>query len=383
LESEEPAETQAYHSCAGYLVQRSGWGPLDSHLVFDCGGLGMLSGAHAHADALSVTLFSGGRELLADPGTFVYNCAPDWRNYFRSTRAHNTVTIDDRDQAEQGGTFHWKTKLGSRAVREFTPPGVEYVEGEHDGYRRMPQGVIHRRRLLYIPPDKWIIVDDFRGSGEHRFDFHYHFAPDVEVSGLQQDEAGIAVRAEKAGLRLRMFTSRAVTSAELIRGETSPITGWASRGYGEKQSCSTLRASLAGPVPAAAMTFLTVGLGLPPASPAGGRSFSDSDTGSEIRRLTVQSGSAIACSCEHHGFEDIAILSTGDSEMAVADFRMRGEFFWLRLESGVLKQVLAVRACSLDRGGSSIFRRSEPGPYFGVIDAGSKEKNLCVEFAGS
>jgi hypothetical protein len=105
LEGEEPAETYGRYPHAGYAIQRSGWGALDSHLVLDCGGLGMLTGGHAHADALSVTLFSRGRELLVDPGTYVYNGAPEWRGYFRSTRAHNTVAVDGRDQAEQGGTF--------------------------------------------------------------------------------------------------------------------------------------------------------------------------------------------------------------------------------------------------------------------------------------
>ena len=373
LESQEPSKTQAYYPDAGYLVQRSGWGPLDSHLVFDCGGLGMLAGAHAHADALSINLFGRGRELLVDPGTFVYNCAPEWRSYFRSTPAHNTVTIDDRDQAEQGDTFQWKTKLCSRAAREFTAPEIEYMEGEHDGYRRMPHGVIHRRRLLYIPPESWIVVDDFRGSGEHRFDFHYHFASDVEVSGLEQDEVGVLVRAEQAVL-LRLFAVRPVTSAELIHGDTARIGGWVSRGYGEKKPCTTLRATLTGPLPAAAMTFLVPAPNGPAREP-------DGSCESVVRRLAVESGSGIACSYEHHGFVDIAVLSTGDSEMAVADFRMRGEFFWLRLEGGVLKQVLAVRACGMDRGGQSIFRRSEPGPYFGVIDAGWEEKSLCAEFA--
>src|SRR6185503_15998390 len=117
LGSEPPGHTQAFYPSAGYLIQRSGWGRLDSHLVFDCGGLGMLTGGHAHADALSVTLFSGGRELLVDPGTCVYNCAPEWRDYFRSTRAHNTVTIDGQDQAERGGTFRWNTKISSRVER--------------------------------------------------------------------------------------------------------------------------------------------------------------------------------------------------------------------------------------------------------------------------
>jgi hypothetical protein len=80
-----------------------------------------------------------------------------------------------------------------------------------------------------------------------------------------------------------------------------------------------------------------------------------------VRRLKVESGSGMACSYEHDGVEDIAALSTGDSEMTVADFRMRGEFFWVRLEGGVLKHVLAARACALDRGGSSIlgFERLE------------------------
>lgn len=336
LESQEPAHTQAYYPWAGYLVQRSGWGPLASHLVFDCGGLGMLTGAHAHADALSVTLFSQGRELLVDPGTFVYNCAPEWRSYFRSTRAHNTVTIDGRDQAEQGGTFHWKTKVCSRVARELTLPGMEYMEAEHDGYRRMPQGVIHRRRLLYVAPEAWIVVDDFRGSGEHRFDFHYHFAEDFKVS---------------------------VFASQLLK--TERVAGWVSRSYGEKKPGSTLRATLTGAAPAAAITFL-----MP-------------ECGGAVRQLTLESGSGVACSYRHQGFEDIVAFSTGSSEMAVADFRMCGEFFWLRLEGGVLKQVLAVRACSLEAGGKSIFRRSEPGLYSDVVEAGSEEKSLCAEFAGS
>ena len=345
VESREPADTQAYFSSAGYLVQRSGWGPLASHLVFDCGGLGMLTGGHAHADALSLTLFSGGRELLVDPGTFVYNCAPEWRNYFRSTRAHNTVAIDGRDQAEQGGTFHWKTRIGSRGARTITPPGIEYAEGEHDGYRRMPQGVIHRRRLLYVPPESWIVADDFRGCGEHTFDFHYHFPPDEGESRLH----------------LHLVASQPV--------KMERIDGWSSRGYGAKRAASTLRATLTGSAPVAAMTFLVL-------TPDG---YSEP----AIRRLTLTSGTGLACSYEHHGFEDIAVLSAGDSEMAAGDFRMRGEFFWLRLEDGVLKQVLAVRAYALEVAGRCIFRNAEPGPYSGVLDAGREGERLCAEFVES
>jgi hypothetical protein len=219
--------------------------------------------------------------------------------------------------------------------------------------------VVHRRRLLRVPPESWIVVDDFRGSGEHTFDFHYHFAPDVEVSSLEQDEDGVLVRANKEAFLLRLFATQPLSSAELIRGETARIGGWASSKYGEKQPCSTLRASLAGPAPTAAMTFFAL-------SPNSLAKTPDGSCIPVIRRLKVEGGSGIACFYEHDGFEDIAVLSTSDSEIAVAGFSLRGEFCWLRLESGVLKQVLAVRARGLERCGRNIFRRSEPGSYLWV-----------------
>ncbi len=385
LKSKPPEETQSFYPHAGYSIQRSGWGPLDSHLIFDCGGLGMLAGGHAHADALSVVLFSGGRELLVDPGTFVYNGAPEWRNHFRSTRSHNTVTIDGADQAVTNGTFRWKTKLSCGRARVPVWPALEYVEAEHDGYLRMPGGVIHRRRLLRIQSGYWIIADDFRGSGNHTFDFNYHFAPGVEVSSLKQDDELVA-RVDGAGLLLGLYASQPLQK-ELVRGRTAPIGGWVSAGYGEKKPSSTLRATLLGPPPAAAITLLAP--------------FQTALNGSPhpvARRLQVDDGRAIACAYAHHGFEDLVIFSIGAGEICVAGFRMLGEFFWLRTEGGFLKQVVAIRACSLSHDGRNVFRRSEPGQYFsqswqfepaargidfGAQVADSKEKNICAESLGS
>jgi hypothetical protein len=387
LESKPPAGTQSFYPRAGYSIQRSGWGPLDSHLVFDCGGLGMLAGGHAHADALSVVLFSGGRELLVDPGTFVYNCAPEWRNHFRSTRAHNTVTIDDADQAVTGGTFRWGTRLSCLAARELALPAIEYVEAEHDGYLRMPEGMVHRRRLLHIRSGYWIIVDDFRGSGKHTFDFNYHFAPGVEVSSLKHNEDGLVVRAQQAGLLLGLYASRPMR-AELVRGQIAPIGGWTSSGYGEKKPSLTLRARLSGAAPAAAITFLA------PFQEA----FADGSLNPVVRRLKLEDGKGIACAYEHHGFEDIVVFSAGNGEIRAAGFRMQGEFFWLRTENGNLKQVAAIRACSLSHDGRNVFQRFEPGPYFsqswrfepaalgidfGAGAARSEEKRICAESVAS
>jgi hypothetical protein len=345
LESEAPAETKLFCHGAGYFVQRSGWGPLDSQLVFDFGGLGMLTGGHSHADALSVTLFSGGRDLLVDPGTFVYNCAPEWREHFRSTPAHNTVTVDGRNQAQIGGPFRWKTRMSSRGTEVQGLP-VQYLEGEHDGYGAAPGGVIHRRRLMHIDERYWILVDDFRGSGQHTFDFNFHFGSEVDVSKFEHRGSDLTARAGDSGLLLAMFASGPI-SADVVRGESAPIRGWISQGYGEKNPAQSLCARLEASAPASAMTFLAVGSNLP-----------------LIRRLKVDAEDAIACLCRHGNFDDIVVYSAGAAEIAVANLRMRGEFVWLRMERGAIRQVVAVRTSSL---------------YFGARNL--LEDPICAQYA--
>jgi len=326
LESAPPAEHQAVFASAGYAIQRSGWEPFARQLVFDIGGLGLLTGGHSHADALSLILSSQGRELLVDPGTYVYNCAPEWRSWFRSTRAHNTVSIDGFDQAETGGTFRWKTRMSTRMLRDPSFP-PEYLEAEHDGYERLPHGVTHRRRLLHIPGEYWIVVDDFRGSrekssGEHTFDFHYHFGAGVDPVLVRPRET--EVRAEQAGLFLGIYASQAIAS-ELN-------TEWISQGYGNRRPARSLRATLTGSAANSAMTFLVPGATLIPNSGT-----------PEIQRLDMDAGSAIVCIYRHGAFEDIAVFSTGTSEVEVAGLRMQGEFFWLRMEGDVLLQSVAIR----------------------------------------
>src|SRR5262249_33536788 len=109
LPAERPSELSRAFKDAGYFIQRSGWDSDNTQLTFDCGGMGLGSGGHAHADALSLTAFVGGHELLIDAGTSIYNCSPEWRRFFRSTAAHNTVVVDQKSQCEPGATFRWKT----------------------------------------------------------------------------------------------------------------------------------------------------------------------------------------------------------------------------------------------------------------------------------
>jgi hypothetical protein len=365
IESAAPASREASFPKAGYFIQRSGWTPRAHHLIFDCGGFGILSGGHAHADALSFTVSAAGADLIVDPGTYLYNCEPAWRRFFRSTRAHNTVVIDNRDQAAPAGTFSWRSKPPSRVLSRFSCDGAAYIEAEHSGYLSASPGVIHRRRLLFAKPCYWILIDDFRGTGNHQFDFYYHFSPELalamHVAGGRQCEIVLSAAGETAGLLLHIFPSEALSAAI--------FSGWISRRYGHRQPAPVLQAGGFCP---AALKVVTVLFPIhQPASPWAAR--------------RIPAGRALALALRNGVRQDLLILPENGSEARVANFRMAGDLFWLRLEHGALRQALAIRAQTLCEGNAVVFENREPLPYFWAEPESSPSEDdlLCAGYAES
>jgi Heparinase II/III-like protein/Heparinase II/III N-terminus len=333
---------------AGYFVQRSGWGAADSHLVFDCGGLGAPSGGHGHADSLSFTLFSGGHDLLIDPGTSVYNCQPDYREYFRSTAAHNSVVVDGMSQSRTRGTFDWKAKASATLLSQFSLQDIEYVDGEHDGYVHLGNGITHRRRIIYIRPDYWIVLDELGGTGEHQFDFLYHFGPESKLNIFGDENRGeVDCRASsgKAGLQLFLYASDSIR-ADAVGGQQRPIQGWSSERYGERRPSSVLRASIRGIAPVSMMSFLIPG-----------------KEATVSRRFKGNSRQTIAAAVRVGDYDDIVVMAVEDGDLQIMDCEMRGEFFWLRTQNGNLRRLLAANARFFRHAGETVFDSPQAIPY--------------------
>jgi len=373
LEKRPPRMLGAFYPETGCCIQRSDSDPDASHLVFDCGGLGMLTGGHGHADALAVTLFSRGQELLIDPGTSVYNCAPHWRNFFRSTRAHNTVVVDGLDQSEPAGTFSWSRKAGARVVAYRILPGMDYIEAEHDGYSRLRHSVIHGRRLLFVRPNYWILLDELQGRGVHRFDFLYHFAPGAQIVVFGDEGRGdvdCRIACGEAALDLHMYATAPVR-AEASCSQLDPIQGWMSRRYGDRRPSPVLTVTLHAPAPAAMMTFL---------APERGAALSAS------ARMTAHGGNVVAASFTDHEYVDTCVFSPDGGETRLAEYSMQGEVFWLRTQCGMLKRLTAINAVRFSMGREVIFENGAPMPYAAVylwdngmvIERGDPEGRMYV-----
>ncbi|HYC36433.1 MAG TPA: alginate lyase family protein [Usitatibacter sp.] len=216
-------------------------------LVADVGPLGYREiAAHGHADALSFTLSLGGVEMLVDPGTFAYHTEASWRAYFRGTAAHNTVRVDGYDQSQPGGNFMWLRKARVERLAWSSDAAADVVEGRHDGYAKLPDPVIHRRRIELDKAARMIRVEDaLEMRGEHDVEIFFHCAEDTSVEPIL---GGVVLRRGGRTLTLALPTA-AGAQVDILQGSTDPIAGWISRRFDEKTPAPTIawRARLAGP----------------------------------------------------------------------------------------------------------------------------------------
>jgi uncharacterized heparinase superfamily protein len=191
--------------------------------------------AHSHAGLLSFELDVAGVPLLVDAGVSGYDGDP-YREYVRSTRAHNTVAIDDLDQSEMWGTFRVARRVTGWESRVEDLPGAEFsFAGSCSPYH--DPGATHRRRIEYRNR-RWTIVDRVDGATGRRIAAFYHFDPQwtVEIDGTFA-----SARSSDRRVVLRFSGFSGLT---LHRGEKNPVQGWHCPEFGRAQPAACIEAFL-------------------------------------------------------------------------------------------------------------------------------------------
>ena len=156
--------------------------------------------AHAHADIFSYELSINGTKAIVDSGVYEYQQGK-MRQYVRSTQAHNTVCIDDKDQVECWDSF--------RVARRYKPYDVSYREeegcrvfkGSYAGYSKLiGDGIVHHRIMSIDPDNKQIkVTDKIEGKNKHKVGSYIHIHPDFNI---EPGTGEITVKSNKAQFRI-------------------------------------------------------------------------------------------------------------------------------------------------------------------------------------
>jgi hypothetical protein len=149
--------TSVSFSHTGYHVLR-GRQP-ENFAAFRCG---TILDRFSQIDMLHLDVWWRGHNVLADPGSYLYNGPEEWHDHFLRTESHNTVQVDGRDQMLHYRKFkclYW-TRAGLLRFEDNADWAL--CEGEHYGYQRHPGRCVHRRSVLFLKDDLWVVVDRWK-----------------------------------------------------------------------------------------------------------------------------------------------------------------------------------------------------------------------------
>jgi hypothetical protein len=218
-------------------------------------------GSHKHNDILAYDLTVDGVPMIVDPGTGAYMRNVGERNRFRSTRAHNTVMVDGREQNEMIELFSMGCDAQVDVMRWDIDPGLDVFEAEHTGYQRLPDPITHRRLILFAKnPFTWLVLDTLLGEGEHFAESFVHLAPGGEVKAPESHHGASCVgvdsvlgRLDRAGTAVERLEPACEYAVSYARGGVTitvvPINvqgmtvdnGWFSPRYGQRVPAPVLR----------------------------------------------------------------------------------------------------------------------------------------------
>ena len=213
---------------SGFYILRS----KETYLFVTCSPVGMEGYCgHTHNDFLSFDLFTRSRDLICDSGSYVYGRDVQWRNRFRSTRYHNTICIDGREQnyIDEANIFHVGSHVKPEVITWETSRDRDLLVGQYSV--SMGNGaVIHRRTYYFDKQHEYCIIKDLvSGTGLRTIETFFHFGEGVVV----EINGGTLSAGSGKGPDLFLIS--------LGDGSISPtvVKGWVSSLYGVKSSRPT------------------------------------------------------------------------------------------------------------------------------------------------
>ncbi len=200
--------------------------------------------AHAHADTFNYEYSFGDSPVVVDSGVYAYQRG-SWRDFFRSTRAHNTVEIDGQNSSEVWSNFRVGRRAHPKVLHEVVTDSLAALLCQHDGFRHLVGRPMHRRVFLWRRGEYFVVVDEVRGTAAARVASHIHFHPSLDPQVGPGSRWNIGVESNT----LWLHHSDGMTVSRARGAEQPREQGWYSERFGRKEANTVLTFCGQGPQP--------------------------------------------------------------------------------------------------------------------------------------
>jgi len=224
-----PPFTSRHMPASGFTVMRTDWTREALYMNIN---YGKWNGAHTHNDLLDFEIYAYGKALAVDAGLGLTYDDPLYIPWYKSSRAHNMVVVNDRNMERE-------TVEGENILWSSTP-SLDYFAGEHRGYANL--GVRHRRHIAFVKPRYWVVLDQIKcEKGGDTLSWYLH-TPTRLVrfrGGYRSSTApGILILPDTSELRSRTGKCTAASTDDLTPGKTQEIE-WVA--YDQQAAASSTR----------------------------------------------------------------------------------------------------------------------------------------------
>ena len=255
-EGVEPEVKDFKYAEEGVYVMRTGW---DSDADYLCTHATQLErgerSTHSHNDCMHAEVTLCGEDVLVDSGRYIYRSSiwKDWRAYFVSALAHNTLYVDDHEMGAIPGVDRVR---GVRCLCHGfgEQEGLKIIDLEHNGYAYLPDPVFHRRKLILAPGSVALLIDYVDGPARENHDFRLMFnfnTKDVRLKGNHVDYMS------KHGKAFALdFVSDVGFESRFLCGSEDPKGGWISYGYPVREPIGQVTMAYNGKAPFVSATII-------------------------------------------------------------------------------------------------------------------------------
>jgi asparagine synthase (glutamine-hydrolysing) len=175
-----------------------------------------------------VDLWIHGHSIACDAGTYLYSGEGIWRNGLARTSAHNTVTVDGKDQMTMVSRFTWTDWARGKVLQH----GENIWVGEHDGYKP----VTHKRTVMSLDGDRWLVIDNLDANEQHRYTLHWL----LNDAPFTENKNSIHLKYESSTYKIQTDLIEGEAKFSIVRADPNSTRGWRSRYYGYKEPAISL-----------------------------------------------------------------------------------------------------------------------------------------------
>lgn len=180
------------------------------YLLVDCGPIGpdYLPG-HGHGDIFAFEWSLEGQRIIVDTGVFEYSEGQK-RSYARSTKAHNTLTLEGEDQCEFWGAFRVARRAKVKRLSYEVSGNSFQLSGEHNGYSHLAGQPIHKRSFE-ASTERIQVMDEVIGGAGQKAEARLLLHPECR---LEPTHGGLIIK--RGGTKVLLKTEATISLEKAV-----------------------------------------------------------------------------------------------------------------------------------------------------------------------